>query len=262
MEYAWAKQLNRKQLCEVEQLISECRREENIKGCMFYEPEWNMDKDIPCYLLLYDQPHRLCGVMSSFVPTPDDCELYAYVHPVYRRLGYFKSMFALMGASLKKYSVLGGAFVCEGNPSSRAVLSHMGFSSCTSDLLLCHHGGKSHVCGDCQDFRLETSPDGSDEKSGECFTLYRKHTPVGRCFADYTEGSTTLYGVEIFPEYRKKGYSSILMNLCLSYLHSPEKKKQNAILLHVEGNNLPALKTYQKCGFETVQTLFYYRFSL
>lgn len=250
MNKTYTNQLTPQIQSDIQQLIQSCRQEEPLGGCMFWEPEWNIYPDFPCYHLLYTENGELLGVLAAFLPNDSICELYAYVHPLYRCQGHFKNLLHGMYASFAEHNFRPSlvSLVCENTSSCLGVLQHMGIEAYTSELLLRYMA----ACP------VREFPEFSLNGTSECLSLFRQGSDIalGHCHMDYEDNTTTLYNIEIFPEYRGQGYSGILMHLVLKYLE--EQNAPTPILLHVTESNLPAVRTYQNCGFEVVQEVRYY----
>lgn len=63
----------------------------------------------------------------------------------------------------------------------------------------------------------------------------------------------TLNELYILPEFRRQGIAAGLINHCLNLLKTVPDKEQ--IELHVNSDNLQAIKLYQKLGFSQVATI-------
>ena len=65
-----------------------------------------------------------------------------------------------------------------------------------------------------------------------------------------------IYGLEVLPAYRGKGYGRELLILSIKKLKESNVKTIN---LQVEINNKNALNLYKSCGFKENYTMDYYR---
>lgn len=97
----------------------------------------------------------------------------------------------------------------------------------------------------------------SDEETTFVWNLLSsENILLGTCLTTQTgRNSVCLHHVEIFPEYRQKGYGTILMSLLCSAL---SKQSISKVILQVSGSNQAALALYKKTGFCITQTLSFY----
>ena len=77
------------------------------------------------------------------------------------------------------------------------------------------------------------------------------HQQAGN-YTDYNQS----FHFEIWEDYRGKGYGKKFLLAMLSLLY----KEGNQVTLQVSGQNFIARKLYKKTGFQTVETLSYYRY--
>ena len=78
---------------------------------------------------------------------------------------------------------------------------------------------------------------------------------IGKIRLEICDGQGGIYGFEVLPEFRGKGYGRAILMLSIEKLK--EKKTKN-IMLQVVVKNENALSLYKSCGFEEIYTMDYY----
>ncbi len=237
--------LNASEISSVNELITRCSLLENIDGCMFLEPELNEFEDFPCFALAYEE-NILIGVLSVFIIDSANCELYSYVHPDYRRMGCFSTMLTQVKESISLYHISHINIVCEPESTGIQVLNHYSITNYTAEYLMKYTDESAAI--NCDGFEIFTDDD-------EFYELVCDDKVLGHCYVDCNDGSTTLYDVEIYSEYRGNGYANILIKLVLEEIDT-----NNNIILHVTGSNIRALRTYERNGFKVAKEIRYYEF--
>ena len=81
-------------------------------------------------------------------------------------------------------------------------------------------------------------------------------TVIGSCGVLPFEKEDYFFHFEIREDYRGKGYGKKFLLAMLSLLY----KEGHQVTLQVSGQNFIARKLYKKTGFQTVETLSYYRY--
>lgn len=67
-------------------------KEEQLENHAFLSNEINFDKNLECFYMAYDD-NKLIGFLTTFIPTSNDAEILAVVHPEYRQKGCFSMLF-------------------------------------------------------------------------------------------------------------------------------------------------------------------------
>ncbi|NYB75366.1 GNAT family N-acetyltransferase [Sedimentibacter hydroxybenzoicus DSM 7310] len=78
---------------------------------------------------------------------------------------------------------------------------------------------------------------------------------IGKTRLEINDNIGGIYGLEVLPEYRGKGYGRELLLLSIIGL---KEGNAEAITLQVETNNKNALNLYKSCGFKENYTMDYY----
>ena len=87
------------------------------------------------------------------------------------------------------------------------------------------------------------------------YVCFDNDTPVGFVSADYVLDECTIFDIGCLPNYRRKGIAYGLLNTLIN-----KCKQENflTVTLEVRSENIPAIKLYEKCGFECVGKRKYY----
>ena len=87
------------------------------------------------------------------------------------------------------------------------------------------------------------------------YVLETGNVIIGRVRLEIVDNIGGIYGLEVLPEYRGKGYGRELLIRSINKL---KESKVNAINLQVETKNNNALNLYKSCGFKVNYTMDYY----
>ena len=92
--------------------------------------------------------------------------------------------------------------------------------------------------------------------SGTTYLIEIDNAVIGKVRLEVTNNIGGIYGLEILPDYRGKGYGRELLILSINEL---KRSNVKAIKLQVETKNRNALNLYKSCGFKENYTMNYYR---
>jgi ribosomal protein S18 acetylase RimI-like enzyme len=87
------------------------------------------------------------------------------------------------------------------------------------------------------------------------YVLETGNVIIGKVRLEIVDNIGGIYGLEVLPEYRGKGYGRELLIRSINKL---KESKVNAINLQVETKNNNALNLYKSCGFKVNYTMDYY----
>lgn len=264
--------LSQQQKQEIADLIRVCQAWEPIHMTPLMDAEENMDPELPCFYLAYEEEGgSLAGFLSLFLPDGETAEGTVFVRPDNRRKG-------ILTALLRK-----AREVLEGEELSYYLVS----DGCSrdADAVAAHWQGKP----DHTEWMLEAKAEklaqmsvGAEREKmvflrrrGQCWYLYRrdhKHY-IGKCFlAPLAEDIHYLYGLEIRPEWRNQGYGKQLLHSIGKKLDSedrgrkgqvrdkadPQKRRATVLRLQVSSENEAACRLYETCGFQVSEQVIYY----
>lgn len=253
MKIIKTRSLTKQQKAEILSLTAEC------------QSRWNMSLSFPfedgtSFYLLYET--YLVSALALIVPEEEEskavtdealtAECIAFTLPAQQNKGYFSALLEAAEDEIQDMNLL---FITdESNEGASETL-------CALDAEL-----------DCREFRMELSPMPADNfcsahrltaVSQETGTTARltfqlassPHTEIGKAYAAFFENSACLYEFEIDGEYRHQGLGEQALLLFIDYINS---RSCPTLFLHVSGDNLPALRLYEKTGFRVTETLSYY----
>lgn len=241
--------LTSKQYNDARELVSVCAEFDGTRGVAFLEPELNEDKTFPAFYMMYDGG-KLISMVSVFLPTEDEYEIYGYTLPSYRGKGYFKRLYkeALKNIKSRKFKEI----VCVCEPESAAgknTLKKLGLDILRTEYLMSYDMNYSEEAQG----RLEIESE-RDENT-ECYSAFLDEEAVGVCNVEFTRTHAVIYGFHIFEEFRGNGYGSEMLILILNELINNEVEK---ILLHVNGANKVAHIMYSHHGFVSKEQIDYW----
>ncbi|MFP4163732.1 MAG: ribosomal protein S18-alanine N-acetyltransferase [Chitinispirillaceae bacterium] len=79
--------------------------------------------------------------------------------------------------------------------------------------------------------------------------LNKNHKPVGYILSRIILDEVHIHSIAISPQYRRKGFGELLIT---HLLQSVMKKNVKKAFLEVRCSNQPAIRLYERCGFESV----------
>jgi GNAT superfamily N-acetyltransferase len=215
-----------------------------IESCDGYEPF--TDCGFPVF---YAETEGVMTGFLSYVCTENgknkEIEVTALVHPLYRGRGIFKALLSEL-KSCEKTAV----YIVQAENDIHSIYKGYAYS----EYLMKHTGGsfEDNLSEMSDDYESCFSDDQSD------FLLYHgdDDEPCAVCSLDYNDSFTSLYGVYVDEDIRKKGIGTHLMRELLTCYFEKNKKP---LVLNVRSTNTAAVKLYQKCGFtiESKEDYFY-----
>ena len=241
--------LNSKQYNDARELISACAEFDGTRGVAFLEPELNDDKTFPAFYMMYDAG-RLISILSVFLVDENECEIYGYTLPEYRKQGYFKRLYKEAIKNIKEKKLRDIAYVCEPeSKSGKGALEKLGFEIMRTEYLMSY------------DMNNKEKPQGrlklistSDENT-QFYKACLDESIVGTCNVEFTRTHAVIYEFQIYEEFRGNGYGSEMLILILGELLNQDVAK---ILLHVNGANKVAHAMYSHHGFVSEEQIDYW----
>ncbi len=244
--------LTSNQYHDASSLIEVCKECDNTRGISFLESEMNAIPNFPCFYLLYNGS-SLISFLSIFIPSESECEIYANTLPAHRRCGYFDKLLDSAISNIHNYGIKKILIVNE--PSCTAGNQ---FLSQSSNITFAYSEYLMR-------YNMKTIPNPSGaltieyhtEDNTEFFTSYLDGEPIGKCNVEHSRGVATIYGFEVTPCYRGKGYGTETLLLVLKRLLD---SKCHKILLQVNGANRAAHIMYSHHGFVSQEQLDYWEY--
>lgn len=231
---------------------------------------------------------ELIAALTVFAPFSTEAEIYAYTLPAYRRQGCFNTLLEAALQTLQKYRIMDVLFVCE--PSSKAAAAVLRtleasleyseylltcpFSEAEADVFheteggLCLSGAGAKDIGSLAELHAAAF----QERNAAASAVFlsdslssgsqgRKLTdPEGRllgfCFFTAGQRELSVFSVAVHPDYHRRGFAAAMLRALLAEL--AETYPGLPVTLEVNSRNLPALRLYQKLGFQIATQLDYF----
>lgn len=236
--------LNQKQRQEIANLTAICCAHDQINLSYPFEEE-----DLT-HLLAYLSTGQLVACLTLIPYEEDLAECCAFTHPDFRRQGYFSQ---LLEKSISQFPDTDLLFaVSESCLDTQKTLEALGAEKDSEEYMMertLHEFDKNNLHFLSADFTL-------CQTNASEFALYKKEILCGTvCAQPVSETSVCLHHVEILPTFRGQGCGTAFLHLLFLHLASHGIKH---ILLHVAGDNTPAIALYKKTGFSITKTLSYY----
>jgi len=107
-----------------------------------------------------------------------------------------------------------------------------------------------------ENFEFFHANDIEEISSGATYIIENCNEIIGKVRLEIIDDIGGIYGLEILPDYRSKGYGRELLIMSINKL---KESKVKAINLQVETENKNALNLYKSCGFKENCIMDYYR---
>ena len=245
--------LTSRQYHEAMNLINICREYDNTHGISFLESELNAIPEFPCFYLLYDK-NELVSLLSIFIISENECEIYANTLPEHRKNGYFHTLLTKATKNLKSKHINNILIVHE--PGCKADSSYLSSSDnisfCYSEYLMCYDMSINPTPNDTLTISYNTN------ENTEHFVAFLNDTPISECNVEHNRGVATIYGFLVYEDMRGKGYGTETLLLVLKRLIDSGCHK---ILLQVNGANTAAHTMYSNHGFYNKEQIDYWSFN-
>ena len=222
--------------------------------------------------LLYDD-NKLIGYAGICDFGGDEIEVNGMVHPDYRRKGIFTRLFSLVKDEFNK-RVNKGMLLLSDNNSVGGIefIKNItdDFSHSEYDMSLDINATQNSfnnlifrkaVIKDINkikdaNFEFFSNNDMNEISSGITYLIETDNILIGKVRLEIIDNVGGIYGLEVLPDYRGKGYGRELLILSIKKLKESNVKTIN---LQVLTDNKNALNLYKSCGFKENYTMDYYR---
>ena len=211
------------------------------------------------YFLAYDHEDSLAGFLFLYFTDDQICECTAFTAPDHRKQGVFTKLLnmALDAADAyekeEKTQVDFCFLIDENTPSAMAVMELLEAEYWYSEYKMaraCRPEDRNYLT----DLQILEKQDA--ETGVNIYEASAAGTVIGSCGVLPFEKEDYFFHFEIREDYRGKGYGKTFLLAMLSLLY----KEGHQVTLQVSGQNFIARKLYKKTGFQTVETLSYYRY--
>ena len=268
---------------QVQALERLCFTEDALENHAYLSNEINFDPAIPVFELAYENG-TLIGFLTFFIPTRDEAEISAFVHPAHRRRGVFAQLDEAARREITAQGIGRTVYCVEvKSRSAHQVLRHwniteierseyrmaisrarveQGWEKPTDARFVARrvtrenaavYRAMSERAFDAESDAYVDTLITSDTRPG--YLLYRNEAPIGVFVLGLeTPGEPCIYGVAIAEPERGKGYGKRLMALAceLGIRHG------ETIQLDVDSGNPVALRLYRSMGFAVTFQVDYY----
>lgn len=274
--------LNKKQIKDVMELLTQCRAEEPTTITPTLTNEGNFDPDLPC-MFLCEENGYLISFVSIYMPSPYYGEVVGFTFPAARQRGYFMKTWLealkTLGPHIEDMEIM---FLTDGkSPSAlktfEALKMHYEYSEyvMAKDIVYNDKGLKltakqldAHDPADANAiFMMHTNifADGKSEtltflestkqEFAQNFLAVRNDgKPVGIFHIALDGDRVFLFGVGVLPHYQGRGYGKQIVQLAMNQCGETFK----SMGLQVSSLNEEAVGLYKSCGFKEVSRLDYY----
>lgn len=273
---------------QVRALERVCQAHDHLKGSLFLDSSLNFSPEIASLLVCYEGD-LFAGAMTLFAPTRDEVELVGLTHPDFRRRGVFRALLSAAAEQASAFAIPDLLLICEkqsrdgvsalaalggGQPEYSEYALSYGADSCPDDLPVPEGLSLFPATEADLDDMARISAASFDEPvtqaghfleqalHSENRTQYiaRFHgESIGIGGIGYEEDSATIFGLAVHPSWQGRGIGRGMIALLLKEMLT--KNKAN-ILIEVNSANAAALHLYLSCGFVSIVTNDYYRFSV
>ncbi len=224
--------------------------------------------------MLYDD-NKLVGYAGICDFGGEALEVNGMVHPDYRGKGIFSRLFSLVKDEFNKRNI-NQMLLLSDNKSIAGIefIKKLGCDYDHSEYDMNLDMGIKHELNTNLVFRKVTDIDKSklskenfeffyedefnhntDSTSQGTYVIENDGVIIGKSRLEVIDNIGGIYGLEVIPEYRGKGYGRELLLLSIKKL---KELNVNSITLQVETNNKNALNLYKSCGFKENYTMDYY----
>ena len=238
------------------------------------------EEEVLYHYLLTDSQGQLLSVLALLPLDDSTLECIAFTDPRYRRRGFFSRLLSLALKDCRDQELLFPVSGCCAD--TQAVLDALGAELFRQDLQMerdlslplsfpcpLADSQKARACLKNHPCHLLIPEDIFSENAlwrlvipELCHSCPTASYVVGSCrTSPVSRDSLCLHEVEILPPMRTRGLGTLLIWNLLSCLQNGNKTRNEPvgkILLHVSGDNHPAVALYKKTGFRITETLSYY----
>ena len=277
-------ELTEEQKKQIEELESMCFEKEGLENHLFLSNEINYDRSIPVFYMAYEKD-QLIGFLTIFIPTREEAEISAIVHPDYQRRGIFTELDQAARQVIAENNIDRILYSVETkSKNAQGVLKSWHISKIRRSEYRMKMS-KEKILKDSEtyqkdaSFQLERVTEstiqkyleisnkafGEEEDIGFADTLMNSNSRMGYAFFKDNEIIGTvaigleekepfIYGVAIDTRQRGNGYAKYLMEqACLIGIQHGD-----TLQLDVDSENPVAFHLYQNMGFEITFQVDYY----
>ncbi|WP_221567464.1 GNAT family N-acetyltransferase [Alkalihalobacillus sp. TS-13] len=274
---------------EINGLQKYCVMEDNVTLKLELDYKWSkaLDKSVDINrineFMFYDE-----GTLIGYIGICQfgrELEVNGMVHPEYRRMGVFNSLFSLVKDEWYKRKTTDMLLLCDNTSlpglefikRTGALYDNSEYEmylrgkpnlgSALNDLILrkaINKDAKEIARQNAMYFQVESVkedlilPEEEAKRGVDIFIVEIDNTIIGKVHLAVNDGLGGIYGLGVLPEYRRKGYGREILMKAIDYLN---ERQVNKIMLQVAVKNKNALDLYKSCGFVETSKMDYYKLS-
>lgn len=239
MELIAASALSAEQKSLVSGLFSACREWEGLT--------LSFPSDDGDFFVLCIEGGILVSALALYQLDSHLYECTAATHPEHRRKGCFSQALELAESRFRNSDF---SFVTDGHcPSAAFVLKKL-----NARFWYKEHMMRLELSGWIPPVHVLPPSFSVTVEDGGSFTAFVRGRKIGSCRVSPLGSGVYLYGMEILPSFRGKGFGNAFFIQVLKHL----QKTAASVTLQVAGSNTAALNLYKKAGFLITETLSYY----
>ena len=209
----------------------------------------DLNRDNPLPVLYYGMyARKIVGFLSADFYDNEIVDICGYVLPKYRKL---KLMSSLLDSFLNDYNDFYiSAMLNSKNSTGCAVLSHLGFEKTATEYMM-KFSFSSACYKPLPEYIKISDVDSDNTNQSVKFEIISQGATVGNCLIElFNDKTVCIHDVLVFDKYRGMGYGFKMLDAVIAYL----SKDHTYGLLHVSGDNEPAISLYKKLGFVVVDS--------
>lgn len=240
MEYFFYDSPNKELYDNINKILFSCRNNNEVIYSLNEDSQQDFD-----FIIIAENDRNPLGFLAASYIDINTFEIIGAVTPQNRRNGIFKEMLEEFNTIVRPLHI-----VFSGKST------YNGFSECAHAL-----GYSVMNCEHLMEFdrnkfipKQATVIDAEFDEEASTYYYYIEDNFIGSCSICDETYVINIYDVYVEPEYRNRGYGSIILSDVLWDLINSGKRIQ----LQVSGQNKAALKLYKKCGFTTTDTIILY----
>ena len=222
-----------------------CNQFDGLHNPFFVEDAYHNSSGFP-WLYYATDNSKIIGFISTYVIDAYNVEICGFVLPEYRRNKIGTNLFSMMVMDFRSRSFQLSMDVK--NEIGKIFVSQMGFEYAATECSM--QLDKNNYIGFNKTLSITPQKQGNEI----IITGFVNAKEIGHSIISVFDTSVCIHDVEIYEQYRKKGYGYQLIGTLLNHIF----EKYDLAILHVTKENTPAYGLYKKIGFETVQELEYY----
>jgi len=268
----------------IKELERKCAEFDGSKGRLSLDNSLNVHPELNHLFLMYEED-TLIAVLTMFMPSAAEAEIFAYTLPGHRMRGCFSRLLEEARKELEKYGSPRLLYTVDSRSEPGAkVMERLSCKLTFTEYLMSYREEAANLPepaasqiklraaehNDVEELsRLSMkifSESFEDARSRILSTLNSADRiqylalldtrPIGLGAASFESAEASIYGLGISPEHRGKGYGRELL---LSMISDIKRKGDYKITLEVDSRNDIAFELYRKNGFVIERAINYYR---